>query len=50
MNRPMNAEVVTEILLEIIQAAYQAYEQHTGEAVDPKLIQAELPFYPPSTH
>ena len=46
----MNAEIVTQILLEVIQALAEAYERHTGEPLDLSLIQAELPFRPPSTH
>ena len=32
-----------EILVQIIQKGALAYQQHTGEALDPKLIQAEQP-------
>ena len=32
-----------ELLLEIIRTAIRAYEQHTGEPLDPALIKAEAP-------
>ena len=32
-----------EILLEIVRIGIRAYEQHTGEPLDPGLIRAEAP-------
>jgi hypothetical protein len=34
---------VAATLLQIIQKGAQAYQQHTGEALDPSLIKAEVP-------
>ena len=35
------AESVTSALLQILQKGEQAYEQHTGQALDPSLIHVE---------
>lgn len=40
--RGQNASVAGT-LLQIIQKGAQAYQQHTGEALDPSLIKAEEP-------
>ncbi len=37
------AATVAETLLMIIQKGAQAYQQHTGEALDPILIKTEAP-------
>jgi hypothetical protein len=35
------ATAVAQTLVKIIQSARQAYEQHTGQPLDPSLIQRE---------
>jgi hypothetical protein len=34
---------ITPTLVEIVQKAVQAYEDHTGESIDPRLIGVEAP-------
>jgi hypothetical protein len=41
LNGSQNAASVTSILLQILQKATQAYEQHSGEALDPSLLHAK---------
>jgi len=40
---PQQDRIVEETLLEIIRKGTTAYEQHTGEALDPSLLHAEEP-------
>jgi len=37
------ASTSREMLLEIVRMGIRAYEQHTGEPLDPALIKAEAP-------
>jgi len=40
---PLQRAAVTDTLLTIIQKGLQAYQLHTGEALDPALIKVEDP-------
>ena len=35
--------VIEDTLLEIVERSIQAYQEHTGETLDPDLIKAERP-------
>ena len=37
------ASTIKEMLLEIVRMGIRAYEQHTGEPLDPALIKTEAP-------
>ena len=41
VNSGQSATSVTSALLQILQKGAQAYQQHTGQALDPSLIHAE---------
>jgi len=41
LEKGQTAASVTSVMLQIVQKGTQAYEQHTGETLDPSLIHAE---------
>jgi hypothetical protein len=43
LNGAQSSAAVTSTLLQILQKGAQAYQQHTGQALDPSLIHAEAP-------
>ena len=43
LNGAQPSASVTSTLLQILQKGAQAYQQHTGQALDPTLITAEAP-------